>query len=164
MRFKPIIPRVVLTTAGLEKALDRALERTLKSGKAMFEKTTATWRNHTVLFVVEVRDGKGSVGTDHPIYMYVSRGTRPHIIRARGAALVWEQGKYKSSTRPGRIGSRRVGTSRQGTGGVGQAMFRKSVKHPGTAARGFEETVATRMQPLLETNIQAVIDRFAGGG
>ena len=78
-------------------------------------------------------------GTDKKIWHYVSKGTRPHRIRARNVpylAYMWGgKGSYKAKTAPGgKFG---------GPGVVQNATLRRPVEvnHPGNKAREFEKHI-----------------------
>lgn len=158
VKLKPIIPKTRYNAGKIDKAINDAVAKTLKVGVGYFKKTTSSW-NTDVKFIVDgPKGGEGAVGTDNDIYGYVARGTRPHLITPkRGKVLVFGEGTYKPKSRPGILGARRVGTGLRGAGGVARPVFAKRVHHPGTKARGFEEEVAARLQPVLETNVTAAI-------
>jgi len=79
-------------------------------------------------------------GSDINIWRWVSRGTKPHIIRARRApqlVFLWGgPGSYKPKTKPiGKFGGPGVV--------VGGSIHRtQQVSHPGTEARKFEEVIS----------------------
>lgn len=159
VRLKPIKPKIKIDANKAEKAINAALAKTLNDGIGLFKRTTKGWRSVDVLFYVDgPNDGRGAVGTDNQIYDYVTRGTRPHLIRPKnGKFLVFGEGTYKAATRPGVLGARNVGTRLVPKGGVERPIFARRVKHPGTKARGFEELVAARLQPVLITRVTAAI-------
>lgn len=158
VRLKPIVPKKNDRVAKVDKAINKAVLKTLQIGAAEFKKTTRSW-NTKVDFVIDgPKGGRGSVGTNNDIYMFVTRGTKPHLIRPlRARALVWEAGVYKPKTNPGVLGSRSKGAGLVPNQGVGQAIFARLVHHPGTKARGFEGAVAKRLQPVLVTQVTAAI-------
>lgn len=156
-RLKPIIPpNKTFNAAAFDAAVNEAIRKTLETGKNLFERTTKNFQNTKVVFyIIKLQEDMGAVGTDHPIYMYITRGTRPHLITpVRAKFLVFGEGKYKSVTQPGVLGSRRVGTGLQGKGGVARPIFTKLVHHPGTKPRNFEQEVAKRLQPIHTVNMQ----------
>jgi hypothetical protein len=157
--LKPIKPRKIANADKMEAAVTKALASTLQQGIGLFKRTTKGWRTVDVVFYVDgPNNGRGAVGTDNQIYDYVTRGTRPHLIKPKkGKFLVFGEGKYKSVTRPGVLGARNVGTRLVPKGGVARPIFARSVKHPGTKARGFEELVAARLEPVLITKVTAAI-------
>lgn len=159
VRLKPILPKTKFNPAKLDREVNRAIMQSLETGKKLFKQTTRNFRTVDVVFVIDPpKNFRGSVGTDEPIYGYVTRGTRPHLITpVRAKVLVFGSGKYNPVTRPGVLGSRRVGVGLQGTGGVAKPVFAKRVRHPGTKARGFEELVAKKLQPSFGVSIQAAL-------
>lgn len=86
---------------------------------------------------------EGVTGTDSKIYLYVTRGTRPHIIRPKRAKALAFSSRFRAKTAQGYIRSYKGGRS-------GKPVFAKEVKHPGTQARGFEEAIAAKHQPIFE--------------
>ncbi len=148
-----------------EKAMNRALDKT---GTAMirdFRRTVDTWETKPTfrvmakMFKVGSRVVSITVGTDNEIYGYVSRGTKPHIIRAKNGGVLAFSGKFAAKTKPGRFLSKTGGSS-------GETVFTPEVHHPGTAPRRFEELVVERHQKLdtLEKNIQAEWDKLIAKG
>lgn len=164
VRLKPIVPKDRVDLGKLDKEINNAVKRTLEVGAGYFKRTTSTWRTVSVAFTIDgPHNGRGSVGTDNDIYGFVTRGTRAHLITpVRSKFLVFGEGKYSPVTRPGVLGSRRVGTGLRGAGGVARPIFAKRVRHPGTKARGFEELVANKLQRVLETNVTAAILKVMG--
>jgi len=82
------------------------------------------------------------VGTDDPIYGYVDRGTRPHIIEpiGEGYPLRFQSG-YRAKTMPGFLGS--------GQGGPeGPTVRAMRVRHPGTKPRRFTEMIFSEVGKL----------------
>lgn len=163
-RLKPITQKSNLSARNMESQLNAAIAKTLTQAVTEFKKTTRTWRNTTVVFyVTRVANFKGAAGTDNDIYMYVARGTRPHLIRpVRAKSLVFGQGVYRAVTTPGVLGSRTTGRGLVGAGGVAKPIFARKVNHPGTKARGFEEAVAKRVQRVHERNVTAAILKGIG--
>lgn len=154
VHLKPIVPKKM--KGNPSKEINAAITQTLKAGQALFQRTTRTWHTRVEFVVAEPDGGRGAVGTDSDIYGYVTRGTRPHLIKPKaGKVLVFGSGTYSPKTRPGFL-TARAGVTR-GTQGVARPVFAKQVHHPGTKARGFEEDVARQLQPILETNVTAAI-------
>lgn len=122
-------------------------------GNAMkkdFEATTASW-NHKPKFTVDVSTkGQGPavlVGTGDEIYGYVNDGTKPHDIYPKKAKMLRFQSGYTAKTSPGVIGS-------GGGGASGATLFRPYVRHPGTKARKFDETIARKWQSLFKNKME----------
>lgn len=121
-----------------------------------FQKTTRTWKTVVRFRVLKAaRDGTalvGSSGTDNKIYGYVTRGTRPHLIRPRKARRLRFQGGYSAKTRRGLIGS--------ATGGsFGATVYAQVVHHPGNDAREFEEQIAGQHQKSFVRRVQESIEK-----
>lgn len=125
-----------------------------------YEKTVRTWE-HEVDFKGEVNDKPAtisvSVSTDDPIYGYVDKGTKPHIIRPKKtnkSGRLFFQSKYKSKTTPRIINSHKGGSS-------GDTVVAKAVHHPGTEAREFTHTIQAKYQPKLKKEMDKAITRAA---
>ena len=97
-------------------------------------------------------------GKNKEIYGYVTKGTRPHTIRAKKApvlAFVWGgPGSYAAKTGPG-------GSWYNGPGFVvgGRETFRKEVRHPGSKPRNLEALVAKREKPWYNKTMEAAWKR-----
>jgi hypothetical protein len=130
IKLTPIKPT---TTAAKFRAVEAAVKAAYQQGAKElvedFGKTYATW-DHKPRPVVRVSRAGVDVRIDDEIWGYVDKGTRPHVIRARRAAVLAFTSGYSAKTRPGSI----IATS---GGPTGDARFAKEVQHPGTKARGF---------------------------
>jgi len=110
-----------------------------------YRRTTQTWR-HKPTFVAVREFTPNSygviVGTDDPVYGYVDRGTRPHIIEPKGPGypLRFRSG-YNAKTTPGVLGS-------QNGGAFGNSVHAWRVHHPGTQARKFTEMIQNEIGPM----------------
>lgn len=160
VKLKAIVPSKQFKAGDMAAAIDKALAKTLQHGQSAFKATTKSWSTQVTFEIDGPSGGEGAVGTNNDIYGYVSRGTRPHLITPHGSWLSWEGGTFRAKTRPGVLGSRSGGN--RPTGGVGQAIFARRVQHPGTQARGFEEAVAAKLQPILENEVTAAILKVVG--
>ena len=109
------------------------------------EATTATW-NHDVAIVVKERSDGYSITVTDDIWNMLDHGTRAHLIVARRAKRLRFAGGGSPKTRPGFIGSQ-AGSSGEG------AVFRQSVRHPGTVARGWSKLVGTKYRSRLQSYI-----------
>lgn len=136
------------------KALETACNQTLRAMQKDFQKTTRTWNTPVTFVVVKMTPSgqnlEGAAGTDNKIYLYVTRGTKPHIIRAKNGKVLSFPSKYRAKTR------RRIIRSYKG-GGSGPRRFAKEVKHPGTLAREFEEAIADKNTAVLLINVNKAL-------
>lgn len=149
--LRPILPRGRgLDRRRAERAIENALTGVAKAAKADFDTTTQTWRGRPQ-FVIEESPGQRVVGTDDDIYGMLNEGTRPHTIAPKKKILVFKSG-YRAKTVPMYIGSRAGGTS------GGQVVTRKPVRHPGTAARKWDEAVGRKWERLFPVTMQRAID------
>lgn len=109
------------------------------------EKTTASWQHDVGIEVKERSDGYSITVTDD-IWNMLDHGTRAHLIVARRAKRLRFAGGGTPKTRPGFIGSQ-AGSSGEG------AVFRQSVRHPGTVARGWSKLIGSKYRAQLQKYI-----------
>jgi hypothetical protein len=145
----------------LAKTLTAEVEPKLLS---YFERVTKPW-NHAPKFVAKSKVTRQSaavdvwpLGPNANIWRYVSRGTRPHIIRPRGLGypLRFEWGGYgsykaRTTTSGGYNGPGRV------VGG--KTTFRMQVQHPGNKARNFERHIARWYAPQFRRTMKNAVAR-----
>ena len=151
MKMKVIIPKKFLKMPeALARAVENGLEGAARAAKADFGVTVQTWE-HKPEFDIEREPGKRTIWTGHKVYLYVTRGTKPHTIRAKNGKALAFSSQFTPKTTPRTIGS--------GPGGRGPAdTFRREVQHPGTKAREFEEEIAEKWQRELPDVMQRAID------
>ena len=128
------LPKAGLVDIGrLRAALDSGLDDSAQKVQANLEKPTSTWQAKVAFQIKAIANGR-TISTDNEIYGYVSKGTRPHIIRAKNARYL-NFGPSSPKTIPGSLDS--------GSGSRGpRDTFRQQVRHPGTKARNFDKTAA----------------------
>lgn len=149
-------PKTTYNLKKLERDILKAVDKTTKVMERDFKKTTRTW-DTKVQFeqVAAARDGDdlvGAIGTDNRIYLFVTRGTKAHVITAKAGGVLAYPSGYRRKTRPGILKSYRGG-------GFGRMRFSKSVKHPGNKPRDFEHVVANKHQRTLEDNVSQAISK-----
>lgn len=155
--LKPIIPKKPPTnTTKMTRAVLDAIDQETAAIQDDLHKTTRTWKTKVSFRILKAHsEGDtlvGASGTDNAIYGYVTRGTRPHIIRPRRARALRFQGGYSAKTRRGLIGS--------ATGGsFGATVFSQGVQHPGNEAREFEEQIAGLHQKSFVRRVQENIEK-----
>ena len=86
--FQAIVPkRPVVDGQIVRQALMQAVDNTIKLCAQDFARTHQTWKTRPVFTVRKAYPSGtrlvGEVVTRSKIYMYVTRGTRPHIIKPR---------------------------------------------------------------------------------
>lgn len=113
------------------------------------ESTTKTWRHQPSIEVKERKDGY-SIEVHDDVWQMLDKGTRAHRIVARRAKRLRFAGGYRAKTRPGFIGSQSGGAS-------GGPVFRQSVWHPGTTARGWSKLIGAKYRAQLARFIQTRI-------
>lgn len=110
------------------------------------EATTSSWSHKVSIDVKERKDGY-SIEVRDDVWQMLDKGTRAHRIVARKAKRLRFAGGYRAKTRPGFIGSQSGGAS-------GGPVFRQSVWHPGTTARGWSKLIGAKYRAQLKTFIQ----------
>jgi hypothetical protein len=150
MKMNVKVPRELVNTAKLKRAIENALEGEAKAVKVDFAVTTQTWA-HRPEFTIDREDGRRTVATDDEIYDFVDAGTKPHLITAHGPGpLTFGVGGH-AKTAPRVIGST--------AGGKGSTIVRaRQVHHPGSAPRDFAETIARKWDDRLPHILQLAID------
>jgi hypothetical protein len=158
IKFIPILPKVarLIDQRRLQNELRDALDHTANIVRDDFQKTTKTWSDKPTFRKDGPRlTGTGmevTVSTNQEVYTYVTRGTRPHLIRPRRSRRLRFQTGYRAKTRPRIISSRAGGAS-------GPVAFARAVQHPGTQARDFDIEIARRRQKNHENLIRLAIRR-----
>lgn len=155
MKIKVIIPRdLLLDPKKLTRGLENGLTASAKAARIDFDVTTQTWRNRPT-FTIEEQPGQRTISTDDDVYRYVNDGTPAHPIAPKnGKALAFRwggKGSYSPKTAPRVIGS-------SGGGASGGIVKLKSVQHPGTEARNFDEVIAEKWEEKLPVTVQRAID------
>lgn len=152
-RFELVVirPRKVLNSAKVGANIRRSMRRAADLAKADFQATVASWSSPPGFSIDEVSPAEYRVWTSDRRYIMVDRGTRSHVIVARRAKFLAFRTGYSPKTRPRVIGS----TGSSFSGGV---VYRRMVRHPGTTARQFSETIAERRRKTILSEVQAAIN------
>lgn len=152
--FKVFVPKD-LGLKATKSAVRNALKNTAKNVQVDFKVVTQTWEHKPDFAEKDISNGSQigvEVSTDDAIFGYVEEGTRPHIITPKRARVLFIPGvNYRPKTRPGYIGSNKGG--RDNT-----FVYTKLVRHPGTKAREFSQTIAKKWQAELPDIVQRAID------
>lgn len=160
IKIEAIGGKVKIDRALYEKLLLEAVDKTTTDALSDFKRTMRTWTTKITFSQMKARKVRsnieGAAGTDSKIYLYVTRGTRPHAIRAKRARVLSFRSGYRTKTSPRIIGSHQGGA-------FGAAAFAREVKHPGSKARQFEEEIAQRRQRTLENYAQAAMLKASKG-
>jgi len=128
------------------------LTATAKGIKVDFDVTTQTWHNRPVVTIISGERFQREISTNDPIYAMLDAGTRAHTIRPRNArGILRFTTPFRSKTLPNQI------MSRAGSRGTSPAVARV-VHHPGTAARNWAKTIATKWQQQVGAIFQRALD------
>lgn len=136
-----------LNVKEMNDALNRGMKKTRDTMLKSYKRTVKTWSDKPE-FETAMGEVHGHrfvhVWTDDPIYAYVDKGTKEHIILPKrpGGVLAF-RGVYKAKTTPGVIDA-------HGGGSSGPTVYSKGVIHPGNEARGFSEMIEKQMQDEFE--------------
>lgn len=135
--------------ARLRRELDTGLDDSAQRVQANLEKPTSTWQTKVAFQIKAIANGR-TISTTNEIYGYVSKGTRPHIIRARNARYLNFPSASSPKTSPGSLDS--------GAGSRGPAdTFRRQVRHPGTDARNFDKAAAKLAENEFPRRMQEAV-------
>lgn len=150
MKMNVKVPRELFNTPQLRRAIENALTGEAKAVKVDFGVVTQTWK-HKPEFTIDREDGRRVVATDDEIFGFVDEGTPAHTITARNSPVLTFGVGGSPKTTPKVIGSK--------AGTKGSAIVRKrSVRHPGTTARDFSETIARKWDHRLPDILQRAVD------
>ena len=147
--------------SGIAREVARTIDQRVKPKLIKdFEKVVANWDNKPQF------KAKKSIGKDIVVYVFptgpnakywiwTSRGTKPHKIKAKpGGVLVFPTG-YTPKTSPS-------GPSYGGPGkSSGETVFATEVKHPGTEPRKFEEDIGKKANKWFKKEIENAMRRGA---
>lgn len=154
IKIKVIAPRGVLLDARkMARAIENALDGAALAAKADFGVTQQTWSDESkARFKVTRKPGMRAVGTSDTPYVWVSRGTKPHEIRAKNKKVLAFPRVFRAKTRVREI------KSWKGYKNPKARYFRKSVRHPGIKAREFDAAIAEKWNEKLPTTLQRALD------
>lgn len=143
------------TTKEYWQAIERGTRKTAALIQKDFNATTRTW-DHKPKFDITITQYPNSfeiiAGTDDKIYLWVSEGTKPHVIAAKRSPYLIFQGGYRAKTRVGIIGSQAGGRDPNGE------WFRKQqVQHPGFPGRQFIGKIKKRRQTTFRQQVNQEI-------
>ncbi len=145
------LDRGFLKGLDVEKIIQNTLTQTAKAVKVDFEVTTQTWKNRPK-FVIRGNKYVRIIKTSDPIYFWVNGGTKAHTIRAKTKGGLRFRGGYKAKTAVKQIMSRAGGS---------YGNFVKpppmEVRHPGTKARKFDETIGEKYETLSKRNFERAL-------
>lgn len=162
--FRAISPKA-FNLGALEKELRDAQREWMTKVVKEYQGTTKNWK-HRVSFRGRLSERgmvtKIEVGTDDEIYGYVDEGTgqaagrggKYPIVPKRPSGVLAFPSVSTPKTKPGSLKS---GAGSRG----GATAFTKKVMHPGIKPRGFSKQIKTKMEPVLESDMQKAMGRGA---
>ena len=152
--------RAFVNAPQVKKVLEKALDGEVKPHFIdEFDKVVANWKHKPTFKGRKFITADALSVTIYPegakskeIYGYVTKGTRPHVIRAKNVpylVFMWGgPGSYKSKTAPG---------GKFGGPGIvvgGELTVRRQVNHPGNAARDFEGVIRKKEKPWFSRTME----------
>lgn len=161
VRFRAVSPRPNYIDQGrVNRATRTALEKQCAPRlKSYFTRIVAPWDDaHRPDFAVEVKGEETTgytitcqpTGANAQYWLWTSRGTRPHKIVPKNAPRLIFQLGYKPHTG--------IDGHYRGPGvATGPWVAAKSVNHPGTKARHFEESIARWYAPVFKRVMEKAI-------
>ncbi len=145
IKVTPIVPiGVVFDVRKAKHIADKNMKELANSAQAKFEKVTSSWKT-SVDFKQTETSGSYKISTDNAVFGYVNSGTKPHKTVPRGAKMLQFQTGYKPKTSPNSLGV-------SGSSYSGATLVRKSVNHPGTTARNFDNQILKEVGQELKSN------------
>jgi hypothetical protein len=145
--FTPILPKHKFDAKVYIDHWEDAMRTEVKpSLQKLFKKTVVGW-DHKPVFRGTINKSTEflrllvkPVGKNAELYAMIDvTGAKKHVINAHPNNFLFYRPGYTSSTRPGRIQSRRKRRS-------GPIVTARTVKHPGFKAREFSATIAKEYQ------------------
>ena len=154
-RLVPIGPKQLFNVPAGDAAKERALNELSAEAKALFEKTTATWK-HKPRFTLRINLNNRSIATSDEIYTYVDKGTRAHMIRAKRARALSFRVGGSPKTKPSIIASYLGSEGKSWVSAV-------EVQHPGSRPRNFSKIIQARMQKRFVARFKKVVKTYLAG-
>lgn len=146
IKLKPILPKGVVFDVGKAKGIiEKNIKELADSTQTKFENVTSSW-NTKVPFKQTETPKSTVVSTDSAVFGYVNNGTTPHKIVAGAARMLQLKTGYKAKTSPNSLGV--------GGGGYAGTTFRKSVNHPGSVARRFDNGIVREAGEEIKKNTE----------
>lgn len=139
--------RIVKTNDGFKDELKAELTPVAKKLTTKFRRAVSDWQ-HKPTFAYRITVSRKAVrltvfprGENRQIFLWVDRGTEPHVIRAKNKPYLKFQTGYSARTAP-------IARHHQGDGkAYGDWVSAQVVNHPGTEARQFGDTYKEDMLP-----------------
>lgn len=156
-KFKPKLPKA-LNRAAMFAVMLKYMNYLADEIKADFEETVRTWEQKPEFKVTASKSLfkiKIKVETPDEVYMWVSKGTEPHIIEAVNAeTLAFRYGDYGPKTSPDRIPAEQ-GHDR------GDMIYPRRVRHPGIEPRNFDEQIREKWEGLFAKYLEGMFSEVA---
>lgn len=162
-KFKAIIPKNADQRAVMAALMETMREMGESGAIKDLEATTRTWSGAKPSWKQTVSSSPGQIvlrieatGSADGIqkWLWLDKGTKPHVIRAKNGGTLAFPGGYQSKTRPGVFPS--------GSGGAfGDNVYAREVHHPGTDPRGWTEMLVEKYRPKFWDLMRKAMARAA---
>ena len=161
LAFRQIRSRgVFLDQRAFRREVENVIERKSKPELIQaHERVTVNWKTDIEFKARKRINQKGisifvfPAGENKMIWVYVTGGTKPHLIRPKGPGypLKFQTGYKPKTAAVGKFGGPGVST--------GPTVRAFKVKHPGIKARKFEETIAADYKKVFSRDIENAMRR-----
>ena len=132
-----------------KSALKKELEAPAKKLVTRYRRVVSNWSEKPV-FSYRITINENTIrltvypkGTARDLFLWVDRGTKPHIITPKSGGFLWFRADYSAKTQP---------IARYGVGdgnSYGNLVKAQQVNHPGTKARKFSKKFGQDIKPDL---------------
>lgn len=160
IKAKAIVPNIEKAQSNVKFfnfKLKAAVNRVADEVRKEFVSTTKTWTKRPQFKRLQKTVGNVYsvlIYTENEIYGYVTKGTKPHIIRAKNAPALLFSYPTSPKTQPLMLGSV--------SGSKGTKWAQKiEVHHPGTEARDFDVVIAARAKKRIGIEAKTATIEFA---
>lgn len=142
--------------ANLQKRIDLAYERFEGVLGNDLNRAVGTWKNKPKFTFKRQRKGKSEtfeVLADDKRWVWISEGTKPHMIYPVRAKRLRFKAGYEPATAPNRIVARPARS-------FGETIYSLGVRHPGIKPRKLNERLAKRNQPKFVQFMSDALKEF----
>lgn len=139
VKVKAIIPKKLPFASGpqVKAAIRDVLDTRADAVVKDHQKTTSTWNHKPDFTIRKVNQYSRVIGTKDKVWNWLNEGTRAHNIMAKRGGMLAFSVPFKAKTRVNTI------ASYSGSRGS-QRVYRRMVRHPGTAARNWTQAIQRR--------------------
>jgi hypothetical protein len=139
VKVKAIIPKRLPFPKGpqVKAAINEVLDIRAAAVLKDHQKTTSTWNHKPAFDIRKVNQYSRVIGTKDKVWNWLNEGTRAHNIVAKRGGMLAFNVPFRAKTRVNVIASYAGGTGKT-------RVYRRMVRHPGTAARNWTAAIQRR--------------------